>query len=53
MKRMADNSGMALNGIRLSDVTYIKPISDDMKGLFPLQESILSKEEGNEEEEEC
>ena len=50
MKRMADNSGMALNGIRLSDVTYIKPISDEMKGLFPLQDSILSKEEGNEDD---
>lgn len=56
MKWMADNSGMALafNGIQLSDITYIKPISEDMKRLFPLKESILSKgkKEGNEEDRE-
>ena len=50
---MASNQGRALNGIRESDVTYIKPVSEEMKGLFDLQERILNEEEGNGEEEEA
>jgi hypothetical protein len=34
-----------------ADVTYIVPVSDEMKGLFGLQEQILNRENGINDEE--
>jgi hypothetical protein len=47
-----DGTGRAINGIRESDVTWIKPISEEMNGLFGLQQQILNKEQGIEDNDE-
>ena len=42
--------GKATHGIKLSQVDYIVPISDEMKALFEVQERVLNIEQGIEEE---
>jgi hypothetical protein len=46
-----DGSGRAIMGMKEADVTYIVPVSDEMKGLFGLQEQILNRENGINDEE--
>jgi hypothetical protein len=53
MQRLAGNDEKALNGIKESDVTYIVPVSEEMNGTFELQEHILAKELGIEDDREC
>ena len=47
----SDGSGRAIVGMKEEDVTYIVPVSDEMKGLFDLQERILNRENGIADEE--
>jgi hypothetical protein len=53
IQRLAGDNVKALNGMKESDVTYIVPVSEEMNGTFELQEHILAKELGIEDDGEC
>jgi hypothetical protein len=54
MQRLAGNNVKALNGNKESNITYIVPtVSEEMNGTFKLQERILAKELGIEDNGEC
>jgi hypothetical protein len=50
LQRLAGDNVKALNRIKESDITYIVPVSEEMNGTFKLQERILAKELGIEDD---